>query len=148
MPFYFAYGSNLDAVQMAARWPEATAVTTAVLANHRLAFAGHSRNWGGAVATLVAQDGAEVRGVVYAVSEAGLQALDAFEGVPVNYTRTSFEVIAPTGATLAAWAYVKPPEASERGQPSHAYLETLRRAYDRLGFDRRLLEGAYGESLH
>ncbi len=48
---YFAYGSNLSEAQMRARCPGARPAGRAALHGYRLAFAGYSALWGGAVAT-------------------------------------------------------------------------------------------------
>jgi gamma-glutamylcyclotransferase (GGCT)/AIG2-like uncharacterized protein YtfP len=132
---YFAFGSNLNHEQMASRWPAATPLATAVLDNFRLVFSGHSRRWGGGVATVLPFTGAEVPGVLYTVSEEGLLELDRFEGAPTKYVRRSVRVRAPSGAAFDAWTYVRPVEPTEFVPPSPAYLNVLRDAYARLGFD-------------
>ena len=77
---YFAYGSNLDFVQMRERCPSAQFVTTATLPAHRLAFTRKSigRNCG--VADAVVDEKEVVWGVVFAIAETDLGRLDNSEG--------------------------------------------------------------------
>ena len=77
---YFAYGSNLDLEQMSARVPGVVVVGLASLPDHRLTFPLYSEGWGGGTAGVTHAHGATVWGVLYEVSEAGLAALDTYEG--------------------------------------------------------------------
>lgn len=76
---YFAYGSNMDWQQMQRRCPSSKFVCVARLADYHFAIARHSRLRGCGTATIVAQCGSEVWGIVYDVSDEDLLALDAFE---------------------------------------------------------------------
>ena len=64
---YFAYGSNLDGAQMRRRCPTSAPAGPATLDGWRLAFGGHSRTWGGPVATLVKDPDEWVDGLLYAL---------------------------------------------------------------------------------
>ena len=78
---YFAYGSNMDPHQMRRRCPSSRFVTIARLADHRLAFTRRSPRRRCGVAGVVAEDGAEVWGVVYRLRKTrDIQRLDAAEG--------------------------------------------------------------------
>ena len=78
---YFAYGSNMDPHQMRRRCPSSRFVTIARLADHRLAFTRRSPRRRCGVAGVVAEDGAEVWGVVYHLRKTrDIQRLDAAEG--------------------------------------------------------------------
>jgi hypothetical protein len=78
--WYFAYGSNLDYVQLKSRCPSAQYVCRAVLPDHVVAFTrpSISRNCG--VADVVQQKSRAVWGVIYLLEERDLSALDAAEG--------------------------------------------------------------------
>lgn len=128
---YFAYGSNLDAAQMARRCPSARAVCTARLYDCRLAFAGHSPAWGGAVATVVRLPGAHVDGVVYRLSTRDLAALDRIEGAA--YRRVRAAVVDAFGCDRSAVTYHMP--GAEEAAPSARYLGAIRQAYEELGLD-------------
>lgn len=90
--WYFAYGSNLDAQQMTRRCPTATMVAVASLAGHRIAFAGSSRTWHGAVATLLPDPQGSIAGLVWALGKVDLPALDGFEGHLRSYRRRVVDV--------------------------------------------------------
>ena len=139
---YFAYGSNLDGRQMRRRCPSAEAVGAAWLPDHRLAFAGHSRLWGGAVATVVRAPDAFVEGLLYRISTEDLAALDRCEGHPAFYRRVRREVLDEGGLRLRPHLYVL--DARPEAPPASGYLGTLRRAYRRLGFDHEALTLATG----
>ena len=81
-PVYFAFGSNLADEQMLERCPSAVLLGAASLRGYRLAFAGFSWAWNGAVATIVPARGECVPGLLYRVSPGDLARLDSFEGAP------------------------------------------------------------------
>jgi gamma-glutamylcyclotransferase (GGCT)/AIG2-like uncharacterized protein YtfP len=87
MPYYFAYGSNMDFDQMKNRCSEATIVGVAVLPNYKIAFTRFSTNRDCAVADVVACEGSEVWGLVYDLTADALSKLDGHEGYPSSYNR-------------------------------------------------------------
>ncbi|HEU4404537.1 MAG TPA: gamma-glutamylcyclotransferase family protein [Polyangiaceae bacterium] len=132
---YFAYGSNLDWAQMRARCPSACPLGRARLAGHALAFGGHSGHWGGAVASVVRARGRAVDGVLYALSEADLEALDGFEGHPWVYERRTRVVTTEGGARRRAVVYALRAPGPATRPPAPRYLAVVWRAYERLRFD-------------
>ena len=130
---YFAYGSNLDAEQMRTRCPDAEQIGPAELPGYRLAFTGHNRSWGGAVATLCADPQRRAAGILWSLSDADLEHLDYWEGYPSVYQRRPLTVWRPSGAATEAITYLKVDERPAR--PAPAYLDLIRRAYQRYGFD-------------
>ena len=136
---YFAYGSNLDRSQMRKRCPSAVPHGRAVLPSHALVFGGHSHRWGGAVASVVRAKGRDVQGILYALSENDLLMLDRIEGHPFAYERVQRIVGDETGRRRRVFVYIQPEDRIERWVPSRDYYAVLRRAYVRLGFDRRQL---------
>jgi gamma-glutamylcyclotransferase len=135
MALYFAYGSNLDAAQMRARCPSARSLGRARLAGHALAFGGFSGLWGGAVASVVRARGSAVEGVLYALTEADLRALDAFEGHPWVYERVARVVTGEGRARQRAFVYALRTLGPSHRPPAPRYLAVVRRAYERLCFD-------------
>jgi len=131
--FYFAFGSNLDTAQMAARCPVAVPLGRTVLPNHALLFAGWSERWGGSVATVVRSPGAQVPGLLYRIGHQDLAALDRIEGCPWFYERVRRQVFDEQGARRLAYVYQL--VDAEPGEPSHNYLRVIRLAYQALGFD-------------
>ena len=77
---YFAYGSNLDWVQMKTRCPSVTFVSRAKLKDHRLAFTRKSTRRGCGSADAVADECYNIWGVVYEIHERDVGSLDEAEG--------------------------------------------------------------------
>lgn len=140
---YFAYGSNLDPAQMRRRCPGACIEGPATLRGYRLAFAGHSRTWGGAVATAVPERGVVLEGVLYRVPTKDLATLDRCEGHPLFYERHRVKVRDAEGRRRVAHAYVLAADADE-GPPPARYRRMLQRAYRRHGFNHEALAAAAG----
>jgi gamma-glutamylcyclotransferase (GGCT)/AIG2-like uncharacterized protein YtfP len=131
---YFAYGSNLSEAQMKARCPGARPAGRAALRGYRLAFAGYSTLWGGAVATLAPDSKGRVRGVLYELTPSDVEALDHWEGHPHYYRRASATVTDGSRRERKVQLYVMTPEHA-LGEPAMEYLVALLRAYTSLGFD-------------
>lgn len=139
---YFAYGSNLDAAQMRRRCLMSALSGPATLDGWRLAFGGHSRTWGGPVATVVRDRGERVDGLLYAVPPDELAILDRCEGHPFCYRRKLLLVTDETGQRRRAHVYVLP--IAEEAPPAPDYFGVLWEAYRRLGFDHEPLAAAAG----
>lgn len=143
---YFAFGSNLDAAQMAARCPGARAVGRATLAGHTLVFAGASPTRGGAVATIVRVAGGTVTGAVYRVTADDLARLDRFEGAPTFYERRRVTVDVG-GTARRATTYVLCRRHVVLGLPAEAYLRQIAGGYHALGIPLAGLTDAIAISL-
>jgi gamma-glutamylcyclotransferase (GGCT)/AIG2-like uncharacterized protein YtfP len=143
-PSYFAYGSNMDPVQMMERCPSACFVTIAELADHRLAFSRTSRKRRCGVADVLAAADCQVWGVVYSIAlENDLAALDAFEGYrPGRRTGNSYTLhqtaVHPGGdplISLPVFLYHAEKEANPP-KPSTDYLGHLLRGAEHWGLPR------------
>ncbi len=77
---YFAYGSNMNPGQMAARCPGAAFVCRATLAHHKLDFTRDSPVRRCGVADIVASPSDRVWGVVWRVTAEHIDTLDRLEG--------------------------------------------------------------------
>jgi gamma-glutamylcyclotransferase len=132
-PFYFAYGSNMNAAQMRARVPGSELLGTATLKGHEFLFSGYSETWRGAVANVRRKTGKSVFGVVYVLPPGGLGLLDRYEGYPRSYQRKSAAVrMNDDGSRLSAVLYYK--RATEAlAPPSPAYVNTILAALKRHG---------------
>lgn len=137
----FAFGSNLDLAQMRRRCPTARAVEAAVLPGHRLAFAGWSERWGGAVATIERARRKHTLGALYDVGIDDLLVLDAHEGHPHHYQRVGVRV-RTCGAGARAYAYAYQLQAGQPGAPSAAYRDAIARGYDAWGLAPSALDAA------
>ncbi len=120
---YFAYGSNLKLRQFQRRCPGSTVVGRARLPGYRLAFTRYATKRKGGVADIVAEEDAEVWGVLYDVDDEGMASLDAFEGVPRAYRRETVRVTDDEGVEREAETYV----ANKTGEfaPGREYLDLI-----------------------
>jgi len=134
---YFAYGSNLDPVEMRRRCPGHRVVGLAALPDHRLGFPRFSADWRGGVASLALAHGEKVWGVVYELTESDQAALDVYEGwrAPGDqhnlYDRetVTVELVRSDDGSvprrLRVLTYVA--RASNPSPPSRFYLDTVLR---------------------
>jgi len=141
MPLYFAFGSNMDEAQMSRRCPGATALGWARLEDHRLVFRGPSRNRGGGMLSVDHSPGDTIVGVLYAVSEAHLAALDRYEGAPEWYLRAPRTVTDAQGVAQRAVVYRLPEHVVEM-PPTQAYRDQVAAAYATLGLPEDPLQDA------
>jgi hypothetical protein len=96
MPLYFAYGANMDRIQMAARCPRSTPLGPARLMRHRLAVM--REGW----LTVVRDPRAQVHGVLWDLAMPDVPALDRFEGVGERlYVKAAQPVVAADGPKRA-----------------------------------------------
>jgi cation transport regulator ChaC len=115
---YFAYGSNMDLVQMSTRCERAATVGTATLAFHKFIINSHG------VATVVPDRSSAVLGLLWQISESDERSLDRYEGVESgSYRREYFDVQMPDGKKVKALVYVA--ADSNPGKPRPGYLERI-----------------------
>lgn len=84
MILYFAYGSNMNRERMKMRCPSATEVGKATLHHYRLV----ERLY----ADIDFEDGCDVNGMLYLITQADMKRLDAYEGYPHIYRKLWLEV--------------------------------------------------------
>lgn len=124
--WYFAYGSNMSAVQMRSRTGSVLAGLKAQLQGYRVEFNKRGRD-GTGKANIVPDEASTVWGVVYDCGPNELEKLDRHEGVDSgNYVRKAVVVHLENGEQVAAITYV----AGERFigdslRPSAEYLQTI-----------------------
>jgi len=111
--YYFAYGSNMSAAQMAVRCPGATRYGIGRLDSHRLVFnrEGTRRPGGVASVEFLPSGGDAVYGVVWSMREQELRMLDEIED-PSAYRRITGLVTLANGETIASEIYVAIPTAA------------------------------------
>jgi gamma-glutamylcyclotransferase (GGCT)/AIG2-like uncharacterized protein YtfP len=122
---YFAYASNLNKKQMAARCPDSKPKFVAVLPNYKLVFTGWSRKWHGGVATIKHFQGEKVRGAIYEVTDACLRQLDKYE---VGYIRLNVTVFDEDNQPVPAVTYIKSGQLEET-MPSKEYGAIIGQGY-------------------
>lgn len=128
---YFAYGSNMDFIQMKERCPSARFVGVAMLRDYRLAFTRKSlkRNFG--VADAVADAGHSIWGVVYKVDDRDIGGLDSSEGYSPRrgenaYRREERRVFleGDSAKPLAVAVYFATPDSNPT-LPNQAYKDQI-----------------------
>lgn len=137
----FAYGSNMSRTQVAQRCPDAIAVGTGVLRDHRIAFTRWSPAWEGGVADVVTAPGHSVWGLLWSMTGEDLAALDAYEGHPVNYRRSRRTIDVPGQRGREAWVY-EVVEKKPFVTPARDYLQLLLTTMRSLGFPDTYVDAA------
>ncbi len=138
MSLYFAYGSNMDPVQMAVRCPTSRALGTASLPDHRLTFVRDSPAWGGGVGSIEKAVGDVVWGVLWELTAEDEAALDAYEGVEAQvYRKEVADVLTKDGPIEAMLYVVVDPEPKI---PSARYLRALIRGATSFGVPEEYVE--------
>lgn len=85
---YFAYGINMFLETFQKRCPNYKFIGTAFLPNYRIGFTRESKKQKGGVADIIkAEKSDKTWGVLYEISEEGLNILDKYEGYPFSYSR-------------------------------------------------------------
>ncbi|HLM49566.1 MAG TPA: gamma-glutamylcyclotransferase family protein [Solirubrobacteraceae bacterium] len=121
MPAYFAYGSNMHPAVMAAWCEAARPQGAARLEGFRLAFTRRSRRWRAGGADVLPAPAGEVWGVLFEVSPADLDALDAKEfAAQSGYRRRVVEV---SGRRAVTYEVID--KAPAEMPPRRAYVELL-----------------------
>lgn len=128
---YFAYGSNMDPVQMAERCPGARALGPARLAGHRLSFTRDSPAWGGGVASIEPAPRDEVWGVLWDITTPDEHRLDEYEGVDIGAYRKDTVEVEHAGRRERALVYVANPRGAKA--PSKRYVAALVRGAEAHG---------------
>ena len=116
---YFAYGSNLNRVEMDIRCPAAKPLVPAELREWQLAFRG--------VADIEPALGSSVPGALWVLTDADVDSLDVYEGAPTFYRRLAVTVETDTGPR-EAMTYVMTGQ-SYLGLPSESYYGRIVAGY-------------------
>ncbi|MFA9479235.1 gamma-glutamylcyclotransferase family protein [Phycisphaerales bacterium AB-hyl4] len=123
---YFAYGSNLDPVQMRRRCPGSSPLGRATLRQHRLVFPRTCESWAGGVAGIEPHETSNVEGVIYHLTAADLAALDEYEGLAEgDYVRRKVVVHQPAELSIEVWTYFANPAPAGPQRPSRHYLDAI-----------------------
>ena len=126
---YFAYGANMHPEQMAWRCPNALASGAFILRDWELKFYNH--------ATIEPKKNAKVAGVLWTITDACEQSLDAFEGFPSYYTKRTW---IQDGHQFFFYEMTSP----KSGRPSPGYVSNIQDSYEFWQLPATLLT----ESLH
>ena len=122
---YFAYGSNMSTAYLREYCPSARFQQRAQLPNYRIEFRRYSTDLRGGISTIIVAPGEMVHGVIYAVAEAEIKALDILEDVPLGiYRRDTFWLLAEDGRWQSADLY-QVAEPAGPYTPSAHYLDYM-----------------------
>jgi gamma-glutamylcyclotransferase (GGCT)/AIG2-like uncharacterized protein YtfP len=123
--YYYAYGSNLATRYLHDYCPSATFVTRADLPNYRVEFRRYSTDLQGGISSIIEAPGELVRGVIFEVDEAEIEALDILEDVPQGlYVRDTFLVLDEEGEWQRADLY-RVASPSGPYAPAKQYVEWM-----------------------
>lgn len=113
---------NLD--QMEFRCPDAEVIGNVVVKDYRLVFRGNSR--GNGVASILPEQGEQVSGVLWSITEKCEKSLDYYEGYPYLYGKQDILVQCEDGQELYAAVYImNEPYQSQPSLPGKLYLEGI-----------------------
>jgi hypothetical protein len=119
MPLTFAYGSNMDAAAMAARFPGARLLGRARLPKFRFALLPDG------FATLARDPKAVAPGVLWELGFGDLAALDRYEGVAQGaYEKILLPVLRDAGGSSRALVYIGRPDKSLGRAPAD-YMDKI-----------------------
>ena len=126
MPWYFAYGSNMNPARVAARIGPVRRSLAGVLHDHALRFDKASRLAGIGHANVVPRPGDSVEGALFELEQPGqIRRMDPFEGYPYEYDRHRLPVVTHEGS-IDAWVYIAAPGTTAASlRPAREYLEHL-----------------------
>lgn len=120
MPFYFAYGSNMDAAAMRQRCPRSRPLGRARLARHRFALMADG------YATVVRDPASEAHGVLYDLALSDIPALDRYEDVSRGlYSKAVQPVLRADGRPVRALVYIGAAPAASGPAKQPGYMKDV-----------------------
>lgn len=132
MKYYLAYGMNTNLQSMHERCPAARSLGLVVLSNHRLVFKYH--------ADMEYAPGVNSECVLWQITDACEQSLDALEGFPHYYQKTTVAVYHQARPLECMMYYMV--TGSPQGAPPDSYYNMVLQGYQQHGLDIGLLEFA------
>ena len=142
---YFAYGSNINLVQMGFRCPAAHVVGPVLLEDYQLLFRGNVR--GNGVATIAPKKGHKVYGLLWAITPACECALDHYEGYPHLYGKERVTVRDKAGQKHTVMAYVMTDRYKEPSVPSSFSYNGILEGYQQNGLPVSALKKAWDHAV-
>ncbi|NIC07368.1 gamma-glutamylcyclotransferase family protein [Billgrantia bachuensis] len=126
MPYYFAYGSNMNVARVEARIGATRRCLAGALYDHALRFDKASRVAGIAHANVIPVAGERVEGALFELLEpAQIERMDPFEGYPSEYERHRLPIVTQEGP-IEAWVYIAAPGTTAQAlKPAREYLDHL-----------------------
>ena len=120
---YFAYGSNMDKIQMDYRCPGAVPLAICKKLNYRTIL--NTRG----VATIIPQEGSISYGILWRVTNDHIETLDRYEGVSSGFYKKVNSSVMVDGYQYPSLVYIA--DDDQIGRPSRlGYLDTLLRGIE------------------
>lgn len=135
---YVAYGSNMDAEQMKLRCPDSKLIGKGIIKKFRLMFKGSQS---GVYATIEPAENDVVPVLLWRISAKDEKRLDRYEGFPKFYYKSEVDIVMENGQTTGGMVYIMD-EKRDLGLPATYYYKLLLNAYEKFGFDKKILENA------
>ncbi len=138
---YFAYGSNMSVSQMKNRGcANYKLIGPAKLNNHKFVYSGSSPNWEmKGTANIIEDNGSEVWGVLFDVTDHCLSRLDTYEHVPVRRNRKKVSVSDLESQKHDAIVYTLNTDL-EFNNPSEEYHSQILSSAEEVGLPRDYIE--------
>lgn len=134
---YVAYGSNMVEKQMAYRCPDAKIIGKGTIQNFRLMFKGTMPD---SYATIEPEEGFSVPVIIWEISAGDEKRLDMYEGLDTFYYKREIAVETAEG-TVNGMVYIMN-EENRLNPPCDHYYAAIYEAYEKFGFDTKILEEA------
>ncbi|HEY4963815.1 MAG TPA: gamma-glutamylcyclotransferase family protein [Candidatus Saccharimonadales bacterium] len=123
---YFAYGSNMDTIQMSKRCPSAKKVGVGYVDGWKFQYDGSDDKAIPAFANLVKSNSGRAWGVIYEMHKKDLEPLDNYESHPLKYYHDYLSIeLAEYGHPVNALAYLLHEPSRPRGVPSKQYRDKV-----------------------
>ena len=120
---YFAYGSNMNHMQMSKRCPGSKFIKRAFLEDHKFIYDGYSFNRMGAVANVIERKKSIVWGGLFKLNYNDLVILDRYEGYPRSYNKKTVKVKDDTNNIIKVIIYYRISKGT--GEPSDNYRNAV-----------------------
>ena len=138
--YYFAYGSNLNHLQMKGRCTESKYVQTYILKGYKLVFSHHNLNNKYGHANIEKKKNFEVPGAIWKITKnvdvntySDEKKLDYYEDFPISYQKEYIN-----WKSKKALVYIQ--NTFTERKPNCAYLNTIIRGYKDCGLDLNYLK--------
>ncbi len=142
MLYYFGYGSNMNAVSLAAKGVTPASSVPASVRNFRLAF--NVKHWfphEGGVGNIVVEPGGLVQGVLHQINPQDLAALDKVESYGEGYDRIEVDVVTQTGQHRALTYVGIERWLDDSCRPTARYLNILIAGAKEMGLSAAYIKG-------
>ena len=131
---------------MKRRCPLSKLISKGSLSSHRLTFNKYSSGWGGGVADVIQEQGSEVWGLIFEISDSDLERLDRYEGCYKDktslYERWKAVIDTPDGQVCDVWVYTVV-EKQKFVPPTSEYLQIIKDAAVKWNFPKSYQDDWY-----